>query len=162
MPFIGTRTADNKQADWRPAEPLDPAAWIPLTELALEGFGHSDTIDGRAHNLRHDLAAEILLDDIGRACVPRGVAREMFAERNQKQRDEQVRASAARAEAVANDPTKQLRARVRALQARETTGDPLADMKREDIEADWERAAQRRDEVISGQLVYHPVRQERT
>jgi hypothetical protein len=73
-------------AEWQAAEPLDPAAWIPLTELALEGFGYADTLEGRVANLRRDLAEEVLLlDDIGRACVPRRVARDMFAERAQKQ-----------------------------------------------------------------------------
>ena len=156
--------ARSAPAEWQAAEPLDPAAWIPLTELALEGFGRGDTLDIRAKNLRHALTDQVLLDDIGRACVPRSVARQMFAERAQAEIDKQGREAAARAEYAANDSAVQVRARVRALQAKETTGNALADMKRDDIENSWDRAAQARDELTAsqrtGRLQHHPIREQ--
>ncbi|MCV7214707.1 hypothetical protein H7J51_05335 [Mycobacterium crocinum] len=163
MPLIGTRTTASKSAEYHSAEPLDPAAWIPLTELALEGFGHADTIDARVANLRHELADEILFDDIGRACVARSVAREMFADRAQKQRDAADREATRRAERKANDPVASMRRRIQALQARGTTGDPLLDVKGGELEEDWARAAHTRDEMNremnSGALIYHPIRE---
>lgn len=152
----------NAPAEWQAATALDPAAWIPLSELALEGFGYANTVDDRVRNLRHDLADEVLLDDIGRACVPRSVARQLFTDRAQKQHDEQARAAAARAEAKAKGHP--LRDRVRALQQRETLGDPLADMKQDEYESDWEKAAAKRAEIAAndqtGTITYHPIRQE--
>ncbi len=156
MPFTGTAIAQPRQ--WQADAPLDPAAWIPLVELALEGFGYADTLDARLRNLRHDLAEEILLDDIGRACVARSVARQMFANRAQKQLDEHAqRAAEKAAAAAAGNP---LRERVRALQRRETLGDPLADMKHDEFNQSWDRVAAQRDEINSGALVYHSVRDE--
>lgn len=149
-------------AEFQAAEPLDPAAWIPLSELALEGFGHADTVDVRIRNLRHDLSEDLLLDDIGRACVPRSVARQMFADRAQAVRDADAQRAAERAEAKARGNP--LRDRIRALQARETLGDPLADMKQDEIAGDWEKAAAKRAEMTqseqTGRLQYHPIREQ--
>lgn len=155
-------TTTSAPADmWQTTEPLDPAAWVPLTTLALEGFGYADNFDHRLANLRGDLADDILLDDIGRACVPRSVARRMFTDRAHKLAEERDRDAARRAEADANNPAKEVRARVRALQQQQTTGDALADMKRDEFEAGWERAAALRDEAAAsdrtGRLQYHPI-----
>lgn len=163
MHLSGTKTAA-AQAEWQSVEPLDPAAWIPVVHLALEGFGGlgGSTLEQRAASLRRELAEEILLDDIGRACVPRGVARVMYEERARWEagKEEQRLAREAREkEALADSAKKQqtLRNRVRALAERETLGDPLTDMKRADIEQDWERAANTRDEIAAGGLIYHPI-----
>jgi hypothetical protein len=146
---------------WQSAEPLDPASWIPVTELALEGFGRSDNFEARVTTLRHELSDEIIHDDLGRACVPRSVARVMFEERAQKQAQQQAHEAHRRAELAAQGNP--LRDRVRALQQRQTLGDPLADMKRTEFEDGWERAAAQRDEVAnserSGRLQYHPIRE---
>lgn len=147
------------QPTWQTAEPLDPASWIPLSELALEGLGNGTTIEQRSAHLARELADDLLHDDIGRACVPRSVARELFALRAEKQRRQADRSARART-GIADGAT-QIRERVRALQSRESLGDPLADMKRTDIESSWDRAAQHRDELAAsertGHLQYHPI-----
>ncbi|OBF42572.1 hypothetical protein A5719_03335 [Mycolicibacterium peregrinum] len=146
------------QPTWQTTEPLDPAAWIPLSELALEGLGTGTTIEQRSAHLARELSNDLLHDDIGRACVPRSVARELFAVRAEKQQREAAR----RANVTVDDTAAQTRERVRALQSREALGDPIADMKRADIESSWDRAAQHRDELATsdrtGNLPYHPIK----
>jgi len=158
MPLIGRKPAA-VPAEWQSAEPLDPAAWIPLSALALEGFGYADALDTRVRNLCRDLAEEILLDDIGRACVPRSVARQMFADRAQQQLDAQAR-DRVRQEKLAA-ATQPLHDHVRALQrlhlGRESSGSALGDMMRDEFERNWDDAADKRDEINSGGLVYHPI-----
>ena len=91
--------------EWQADSVLDPAAWVSLAELAVEGFGSAENLETRVRNLRRDLAGDILLDDIGRACVPRSVARRLFADRAECQHD---------AERHVREPVSQ----VRTLQAR--------------------------------------------
>lgn len=147
---------------WQAAEPLDPAAWIPLSALALEGLGAGTTIEQRAAHLGRELSDEVLHDDIGRACLPRSVARELFNARTEREQRQADRQAARAADYRANNPTDHVRERVRALQQRGTVGDPLADMKQADIETSWDRAAQHRDELATsertGHLPYHPIR----
>jgi hypothetical protein len=139
------------------AEPLDPASWIPLSSLALEGFGHAHTIEIRINNLRHELADRVILDDLGRACISRSCARVLFEERAAKQAEQRSRDELRRAEIAARNAVPEMRARIRALQQRESTGDPLADMKGAELEDSWERAARTRAEIASGGLVYHSI-----
>ncbi|WP_078353595.1 MULTISPECIES: hypothetical protein [Mycobacteroides] len=76
---------------WQADEPLDPSVWLPLTHLALEGFGSGNTIEQRVANLARELSEDLVVDDIGRQCVPRSVARELFALREEKARREAER-----------------------------------------------------------------------
>ena len=146
---------DTGEPRWQSAEPFDPASWVAVSELALEGFGRSDTFDGRVANLRHELRRALLLDDLGRACVPRSTARAMFEERATRQAQAHAREEAHQAELAAQGNP--LRDRVRAIQQRGTTGNPLADMKRGDFETGWDRAAVQRDELAAGRTVYHKL-----
>jgi len=76
----------------------DPADLVPLAELAAEGFGHGspyvktpkDAIDV----LAHQLDGAVTLDDLGRRCVTRDTARQLFtdrAEAEQRQREARER-----------------------------------------------------------------------
>jgi hypothetical protein len=65
---------------------VDPTDLVLLSELAAEGFGH----DGGAYvrtprnavdALAAQLDGQVVLDDIGRRCVTREVARRLFADR---------------------------------------------------------------------------------
>lgn len=149
---------------WQAAEPLDPAAWIPITALALEGLGKGTSIEQRTTHLTHNLADDILADDIGRLCVPRSVARELFALRNENLQRTREQARATSTELAAESQRTRQRVRAIAEQQRhqEPTGDPLADLKREDYEADWDNAANLRNELTrsdaTGNLEYHPIR----
>ena len=68
------------------SEPVEPpAGLVTLAELAAEGFGWGgqfirtpgDAVDALARRL----AALVVLDDLGRRCVSRAVARDLFAAR---------------------------------------------------------------------------------
>lgn len=162
MPFIGAPRS------WQASEPLDPAAWVPLSSLAVEGFGASridDTIEARTRRLARQLAAEVLLDDIGRACVPRAVAREMFAERaerDQRQREQKTRLSE---ELKAQQDHRQ--AQLKALQDRQARmpdlGDlplhqaALASMTADDYNARVEKHSSHMDDMMRGGLTYHDI-----
>lgn len=95
----------NDTRDWQSTGPLDPARWIACSALAAEGFGRprygADTLEARIANLCRDLADHIMLDDIGRAHIPRSIAREMFTDRAQRQADAKARDAAHRAELAA-------------------------------------------------------------
>ena len=71
--------------EFRTNEPLDPVAWVPLSDLAAHGFGSGfdgrETIEQRIETLQRELAEDVLLDDIGMPHVPRSLARQLFAER---------------------------------------------------------------------------------
>jgi hypothetical protein len=99
------RNIDMTHPEFHSAEPLDRSEWIPLSDLAAEGFGRppfgGDSPEDRIANLRRELAEHILLDDIGRAHVPRRVARELFAERAQKQAEAAAREKTRAAEMAA-------------------------------------------------------------
>ena len=108
--------------EFHSAEPLDRSEWIPLSDLAAEGFGRppfgGDSPEDRIANLRRELAEHLLLDDIGRAHIPRRVARELFAERAQKQAEAATREAARAAELAATNPMDQVRAQIKAIDAR--------------------------------------------
>jgi hypothetical protein len=78
-------TAVAAEKRWQSAESLDPANWVDLGSLAVWGFGRppfgEDSLETRVDNLRRELADEIIVDDLGRDCVARSVARVMFTER---------------------------------------------------------------------------------
>lgn len=130
-------------------DPWNPSNLIPLAELAAEGFN--------SEHLIHRLGDDVILDDIGRRCITRAAARTLFAERSEAQALHQARETARREDRAAHDTVPAMRARLRAIQARDTLGDPLADVKQSDFEESWERAAQTRDEIANGGMVYHSI-----
>jgi hypothetical protein len=172
-------TPNKDCADWRSAEPLDRAEWIPLSDLAAEGFGRppfgGDSPEDRIATLRRELAEHVLLDDIGRAHIPRRVARELFAERAQKHAEAAAReAEAARAAAARPNPTDEIRRLVAAIDARHerlrATGqlDPdmpaFAVMAAGDHQARMEAKSRHLDEMmasgVDGSLTMHRFDQE--
>jgi hypothetical protein len=85
---------------------------LPLAELAGEGFGWGgayvrsplDAVDALAADLV-GRGVEVLWDDLGRRCVSRNTARELFAERAAaKERAEQLRRHDVLAETAAGVP----------------------------------------------------------
>ena len=78
---------------------VEPDALTPLSELAVEGFGwggYVTTTQDAIAALAAELVGkgiEILLDDLGRRCVSRDTARQLFAERaaDEQRRVEQLR-----------------------------------------------------------------------
>ncbi len=111
-------------ADWRSAESLPTSEWLPLSALAVHGFGRGfdgrETIEQRIENLHRELSEDVLLDDVGIPHVRRSLARELFAERGQKQAAAQAR-EAARAAELAAKPNSmdQVRALIKAIDARD-------------------------------------------
>jgi hypothetical protein len=94
---------------------------IPLNVLA----GEVDTTVGE---LAHKLEGEIYLNRVGIRCCTTGRAAAHIAERSAQKADAEARERARRAELAANDPSKQVRARVRALQeAQKDNPGPLWD-----------------------------------
>ena len=94
-----------ERADHGWAEALDPSYWVPVSQLALEGFGPGGTFDERFANLRVELADDIILDDVGRSCVARSVARDFFAKWTAikaEERERKARVDTKRAEADAH------------------------------------------------------------
>jgi hypothetical protein len=90
------------------ATPVDPAELVPLAELAAEGFGYGSPFVTTPRDAVDALAAELggqaTLDNIGRQCVTRDVARRLFTERadaEQRQREAQERNEAQLAELAA-------------------------------------------------------------
>jgi hypothetical protein len=90
--------------------PIDPTELVPLAQLCVEGFGYShplvvtprDAVDA----LAAQLDGEVVLDDLGRRCVSREVARRLFAERaeaERRQREAHERREAELAEQAANN-----------------------------------------------------------
>jgi antitoxin component of MazEF toxin-antitoxin module len=78
-----------------PVDIIDPAELIPLAQLAAEGFGYDNPALVRTPRDAVDVLAaqfgdEVTVDDIGRRCVTRDVARRLLAERaaaEQRQRE---------------------------------------------------------------------------
>jgi hypothetical protein len=91
---------------------VDPTHPVTLAELAAEGFGYDGAYVRTPRDAIDALAARldgvILLDDLGRRCVSREVARRLFADRAEfavRQREVLARQEAAFAEqAAANRP----------------------------------------------------------
>lgn len=105
-------------AEWADlADKVRAEGLVPLAHLVIEGL--ADTID----RLADRLAGQVVLDDIGRRCVPREVARELFADRDRWKAEAEARARAGWAEREAE--SEQMRARLRAIQqAQEAAGGP--------------------------------------
>lgn len=141
------------------ADPWHPANLITLSTLAAEGLGNGD-ID----TLAQQLGDNVIIDDIGIRCTTRATARVLITERAAAQAQHRAREDARTRELarITAERSQIVRDRVRALQQRDSTGDPLADMKRTDIEDNWERAAAQREELArserTGRLPYHPIR----
>ena len=149
---------------WRVDEPLDPAAWIPLSALALEGLGKGGTVEQRAKHLARTLADEVLVDDIGRPCLPRSVARELFAVR--AERDEHTDNLRRQNRVTSSEPAAELRRRVRAIQDRQLHRDlgldttdlsagALAELTADDHDERIKASGARMDEFLSGGIHYH-------
>ena len=101
----------------KPAETADegavvgPTDLVPLAELAAEGFGWDGPFVANPRDAIAMLAArldgEVLSDDLGRRCVSREVARDLFSEREEQAlrwREMQARLDAEAAEAAARNP----------------------------------------------------------
>ena len=143
---------------------LEPVDLVSLGELCAEGFGYDppritaprDVIAAVARQLD----GEVLLDDLGRQCVPRDTARRLLAERAEAERrwrEEQERHEAELAQLdAANRPL----AGIPIPEGMEGA-DAVTVMRQRDIEAATERkgALQRAtlDEMFSGGLAYHPI-----
>jgi hypothetical protein len=89
---------------------VDPADLVPLGELAVEGFGWGGFVaspfDAIAV-LAGQLGEEVVLDDLGRRCVSRQVARRLFTERAEaeaKRQEMQERIDAEYLERAAANP----------------------------------------------------------
>ncbi|NTY58673.1 hypothetical protein [Mycolicibacterium sphagni] len=89
---------------------LDLDRLVPLGALVAEGLGTS------VDQLADRIGDSVFLDDVGLRCVTRETARSLFAERAAAVAEARAREAARRAEAAANDPVKQIRARVQAKQ----------------------------------------------
>jgi hypothetical protein len=76
---------------WRPDEtvgevaPVDPPTWSRWPHWRPKGFGYDSpyvrTPRGAVDGLAAQLGGEVVLDDLGRRCVSRDMARRLFAER---------------------------------------------------------------------------------
>jgi hypothetical protein len=101
----------------KPAETADegavvgPTDLVPLAELAAEGFGWDGPFVANPRDAIAMLAArldgEVLSDDLGRRCVSREVARDLFSEREEQAlrwREMQARLDAEAAEAARANP----------------------------------------------------------
>jgi hypothetical protein len=150
--------------EFQSAEPLDPAQWIPLSHLAIEGFGASlgpDSVADRIETLRREFADEALVDDIGRCCVPRRLARELFAERARQQAEAAAREAARAAELAATpDPMAEVRALVEAINSRDDIDPSLtAYQAMLGLGPEYEEAmalkSRALDEMLSGDVVLH-------
>jgi len=160
MPWIGTRVPEPQ------AEPFDVAGWIPLSHLALEGLGNGSTLEARADHLAKELADETVLDDCGRACVRRSVARELFAIREQA-RQRQAERQQARRTATAEE-SQRLRDRVRSIQEKQRQRDDgldgldmseaaLATMTAAEHAERVRRSSSNLDDFLSGDISYHRI-----
>ena len=153
-PGDGSSTSGSCGCSRRPASEFDLDQIVPLSVLALEGFG-GGSIDHLAKILGDDM---VLLDDLGRRCCTRETARALFTTRAEKREAEIERNRLARENRAPNP----IRERVRAIQDSqdgiEPTGDALSDIKTADTEKNWERAAAIRDEMNSGRMVYRRIR----
>lgn len=93
---------------------VDDEILVPLAHLVIEGFG-----DGSIDRLVAQLPEKsVMVDDIGRRCVTRGCAAELFAARAQAQANQRERARQ-RQEAMAAqpNPTRELVKAIRQAQA---------------------------------------------
>lgn len=85
---------------WQADGPLDTCRWIPLSVLAIEGFGTGlidNSFDRRYDRLRYELRAEILCDDVGIPHIPRALAATMIRERAQALAEQKARIEAQQA-----------------------------------------------------------------
>jgi hypothetical protein len=140
----------------------DPTELVPLAQLCAEGFGYGhplvvtprDAVDA----LAAQLDGEVVLDDLGRRCVSRQVARRLFTERaeaERRQREAQQRREAELAEQAANNrplggvPADQIPDGV----------SPAAAMLQAALDAEPRRRSVLEEALAnSDSLTYHPVR----
>jgi hypothetical protein len=150
-----------------PPDITDPAELVPLAELAVEGFGYGGpyvvTPKDAADVLARDLGDEVTLDDIGRRCVSREVARRLFTERaetERRQREAQQRHEEELAEQAANN-----RPRGGVPADRVPDGvSPAAAMLQAALDAEPRRRSVLEEALANrdGAIVYHPVDREPT
>jgi hypothetical protein len=142
--------------------PIDPAELVPLAALASEGFGYGHPLVVTPRDALDALAAqldgEVVLDDLGRRCVSREVARRLFTERaeaERRQREAQQRREAELAEQAANNRP---RGGVPADQIPDGVS-PAAAMLQAALDAEPRRQSVLEEALAnSDSLTYHPVR----
>jgi hypothetical protein len=150
--------------------PVDPdgLVLVTLAELAGEGFGPWDSPYTKGPRdvieaLARQLDGEVVHDDLGRRCVSRETGRRLFTERaetERRHREVQERHQAKLAElAEQNRP----RGGIPIPEGLEGV-DALTVLMRHEIEAKAARKGARQrstlDEMFTGGLTYHPVRDE--
>lgn len=144
----------------------DPANWIPLTALAIEGFGRGTTVEDRTAHLAAQLADRLVFDDLGRRCVARSVARELFTRQAEQAGRLRERRAANRAELRAE--TNRLRERIRAIRAKQESQDlgldglsmseaALATLTADDIAQRLTESGNRLEEHLSGAMIHHRI-----
>jgi hypothetical protein len=144
-------------------ETVDPAELVALGELSAEGFGwgsvHVRTPSDAIAELAHRLDGEVVLDDLGRRCVSREVARRLLTERAESEARQR-----AAAERQATEHAEQWRAQRRGGMPADQIPDgvlPAVAM----LQAAKDAAPKRRtvlQEALDneGSLTYHRIRDE--
>jgi hypothetical protein len=144
------------------ANPTDPTELVPLAALASEGFGYGHPLVVTPRDALDALAAqldgEVVLDDLGRRCVSREVARRLFTERaeaERRQQEAQQRHEEELAEQAANNRP---RGGVPADQIPDGVS-PAAAMLQAALDAEPRRQSVLEEALAnSDSLTYHPVR----
>jgi hypothetical protein len=147
-----------------PVETVDPVVdLIPLAELAAEGFGYGSpyivTPQDAVDVLARQLADQVIVDDVGRRCVTREVARGMFTERaggERRRREADARnaaqAASFAAQVPAGIPVDQIPAGLDPATAMLAAA---ADAERPQRESVLQAALSNR-----GEIVIHPIREQ--
>jgi hypothetical protein len=136
---------------------------VTLAELAAEGFGWDSpcirTPKDAVDVLARQLDDHLVVDDLGRRCVTRQVARELFTERTTaEQRQREVAAAAHRHAAELDE---QFRAQLRGgIPASEVPdGVTVVDLRMQaGKDAQPKRRSVLQEALGGGGLVYHPIR----
>ena len=104
--------------------------------MAIDGLGMTrgsltaDMLGERVEVLQKALGEHVKFDDMGRAHVPRGVARELYVDRERRRADHVARQKVRRADrASKGDPVDKIRARLSTRRAQQpNSGNALADL----------------------------------
>lgn len=135
-----------------------PQQPVPISELRCEGFS-----DAEIESFARDRGADILVDDLGRRCLNRNVARALIAERARVNGIREAQAEARAVRYAEQDATRQ-----RAWLARRAAIDAAASMVSDDAGAlavlrlgellEKQREADERiEERLSGRSTYHRI-----
>jgi hypothetical protein len=144
--------------------PIDPAELVPLAQLSVEGFGYGHPLVVTPRDALDALAAqldgEVVLDDLGRRCVSREVARRLFSERAEAER-RQREAHQRREEELAELAEQNRPGGGIAIPEGLEGVDAVTVLMQHDIEAKAERKGARQrstlDEMFTGVMEYHPI-----